>query len=232
MYLHYTVGHSHLADVLTTQCCAESPVDYAHAGPAFITWHRHMNVWLEYETQWLLKRLGKPNYHTFRAPYWDWRREIQLGSGISGEELFTESHLGYTKFTNGYPVVYGQYEDWETVCWLMVGQICDPRQPTGPLQRCPFPDRCTSRNPDWPTMQDVNTALEFETFDSPPWNLISRDGVRSYIDFEVNTEFEACREDRMCLCLSVITGQGDPNCTVVDEFTLALTAKLHSIVRY
>ena len=209
-----------------------SPVDYAHTGPAFITWHRHMNLWLESETQWMLKTLGRLNYHTFRAPYWDWRRENQLGSGISAEDLFVENRLGYTNYTSGLPIVFGPlYEDWETVCWLQVGQICDPTQTTGRLQRCPLPDRCISTNPDWPTRQEINAALNFEMFDSPPWNIAAMDGVRSFIDFDVTRDFEACRNDRMCFCISGINPGRDPNCTVTDDvFSVALSANMHTVV--
>ena len=208
-----------------------APVDYGHFGPAFITWHRYIHVWLEHEIQWMLKKMGRQDYHTFRAPYWDWRRESQLGSGISGEKLFIESRLGYTNLTNGFPVVFGPYDDWETICWLMLGQICDPRQTTGRLQRCPFPDRCTSSNPDWPTQQHVDTALEFENFDSPPWiQNIQSVGFRNYIDVEFATAgFETCREDRMCVCLSAAAPQGDPSCAIA-SWGITLSLRLHLTV--
>ena len=149
---------------------ATQRVDYGHFGPAFLTWHRYLNLWLEYEFQWLLKTLGRPNYYTFRAPYWDWRIESQLGSGIGAEDLFTKDRLGNSRLTNGLQVVFGPYSGWETICLPeRFRQVCDPRESTGPLIRCPIPDRCNSSNPDWPTREHVNTALKFKDFDSQPW---------------------------------------------------------------
>ena len=182
-----------------------------------------MNLWLEYEFQWMFKKMGRPNYHTFRLPYWDWRRESQLGSGIGAEDLFTENRLGNSRLTNGLQVVFGPYSGWETICWERYGQVCDPRESTGPLTRCPFPDRCHSSNPDWPTRQHVNTALNFEDFDSQPWiESPSSVGFRNYLDIEFGDDLDACREDRMCECT--------PNCSVAQGLTAS--SRLHLSVCY
>lgn len=202
-------------------------IDYAHTGPAFITWHRHLNLWLEHELQWMLKRLGRSDYHTFRLPYWDWRKEIQQGSGVAIEDLLVRDRLGFTDYTSGVPVVSGTLVDgWETLCALTPIQICNPNLSTGPVKRCPFPDRCISSNSDWPMLQRVNRAVSFETFDAAPWNLVSADGFRSFIDFEVGSDPEACRNDRMCLC----TGPPGPlniNCT---GSNLTLSVRMHTTV--
>ena len=184
-------------------------LDYAHIGQAFVTWHRHFNIWFEYEVQWMLQRMGRPDYHTYRSPYFDWRREIQEGSGVKFEDLLVENRFGFTNYTSGFPVVSGQLVgDWQSVCARMTGQICDPNVPTEPIQRCPVPDRCRSDNPDWPTLERINRAISFETFDVAPWTEISSDGFRSFVDFEIGSDPDVCRNDRMCLC----TG-GDINCT-------------------
>ena len=115
--------------------------------------------------------------YTFRLPYWDWRIEIQKSFGVSSEELFTENRLGTTRNVSGFPRVFGTlYEDgWETICWLQLQQICDPRINTGPLQCCPFTgtDPCNSSNPDWPTVQDVIDALDVDMYDAPPYSILS-----------------------------------------------------------
>ena len=113
-------------------------LDYAHFGPAFITWHRHLNIVFEYEVQWMLQRMGRSDYHTYRSPYFDWR----------------------------------------------------------------------SDNPDWPTLERINRAISFETFDVAPWTEISSDGFHSFVDFEIGSDPDVCRNDRMCLCAG-----GDINCT-------------------
>ena len=97
----------------------------------------------------MLQRMGQADYHTFRLPYFDWRREIQEGSGVKFEDILVENRLGFTNYTSGLPVVSGSLvsDDWESVCWCRLGQICDPNISTGPIQRCPLPDRCHSDNP-------------------------------------------------------------------------------------
>ena len=72
----------------------ENRLDYAHAGPAFTTWHKYFHVLFEWEMQYMLKSMGHRDYHTFRLPYWDWRIDIQRSTGILAEDLFTENRMG------------------------------------------------------------------------------------------------------------------------------------------
>ena len=173
----------------------------------------------------MLKSLGQPNYHTFRAPYWDWRLESQRGSGIGAEDLFTEDRLGENVLVNGLQLVRGPYGDWETICWMVKGDICDPRESTGPIVRCPLPDRCTSSNPDWPTNEHVNTVLNFDNFDAPPWIQAPPSvGFRNYLDLDFTADYDTCREDRMCVC------EDGPPC--VAEQGTTTTLRLHLSVGY
>ena len=66
-------------------------LDYAHAGPGFSTWHRYLNLWFEWELQYMLESMDDSEYHMFRLPYWDWRQEIQKSTGIRSENLFSEN---------------------------------------------------------------------------------------------------------------------------------------------
>ena len=192
-------------------------------------------MWLEWEIQYMLKSMGHPNYYSFRLPYWDWRVEIQKSTGIPAEELFTESRFGATQNISGFPRVFGDIvgpNGWESVCIDSFFKICDPNINTGPLQRCPFTGNnpCHSDNPDWPTIQQVNDALSINTYDSPPYNLYSRTGYRAFIDFDVNDDFEACRNDRMCQCMPY----GGPKCdlsTVPNNVSIAAyNSQMHSDV--
>ena len=154
--------------------------------------------------------------------------------------LFACSHvhthsLGTTTNINGFPRVSGDITSdgaWDTICWLTFFEICDPNVSTGPLQRCPFTgtDPCHSDNPDWPTLQDVNNAMEIDEYDSPPYNLVTLTGYRSFVDFKVDFDFERCREDRMCQCVPFGGPQCDfsqvpPNVTVI-----TLTGQMHFTV--
>lgn len=216
-------GSSHCNFLRTAQ-----QVDYSHTGPAFFTWHRLMNLWFEWEIQGMLQSMGEADYHTFRLPYWDWRSEIQQSYGVHTEDLFSENRLGETRNVSGFPHVFGTLFDdgWDTICWLQLGQICDPRVSTGPLQRCPFTgtNPCTASNPDWPSLQQVNDALEIDEYDAPPYTIITFEGFRSFVDFEVHQDYERCRNDRMCQCVP----QGDPSCDPPNG--IALTGHMHFLV--
>ena len=203
-------------------------MDYAHAGPAFTTWHRALNLWLEWEIQGFLQNMGRLDYHTFRLPYWDWRRELFTSSSIGPEEIFVENRLGATRNVSGFARVFGSiYEDgWDTICWLIRGDICDPNVSTGPLQRCPFTgtDPCSNSNPDWPTLQEVNNAMMIGSYDHPPYNFFTPFGYRSFVDNKIGSDFDECRNDRMCTCRPF----GGPFCTVMDELTF--TSQMHTTV--
>ena len=97
----------------------ENRLDYAHAGPAFTTWHKYFHVLFEWEIQYMLKSRGHMDYHTFRLPYWDRRIEIQRSIGILAEDLFTEKKLGATRNVSGFPRVFGDIvgDVWDTICW-------------------------------------------------------------------------------------------------------------------
>ena len=181
------------------------PADYAHFGPSFNTWHRYYSLWLEWEIQYILKSEGHPDYHSFRLPYWDWRAEIQKSTGIRAEELFTESKLGATHNVDGFPIVVGDIvgpNGWDSLCYRVYSKICDPNKSTGALRRCPFTGNnpCSSDNPDWPTIQQVNDVIAINTYDEHPYNLLTRTGYRASIDFNITNNLEECRDDRMCMC--------------------------------
>ena len=108
-------------------------------------------------------------------------------------------------------------------------QICDPNVNTGPLQRCPFTGTspCNSNNPDWPTNQHVNRAMEFNRYDALPYNIVSRKNYRSFVDASVNYRTKRCSKDRMCMCLPSY----DPECAhTPDSKRIALTQQMHGAV--
>ena len=191
-------------------------------------------MWLEWEIQYILKSEGHPNYYSFSLPYWDWRIEIQKSTGIPAEELFTESKLGATKNVNGFPEVVGEIvgeNGWESLCYQTYSQICDPAVNIGPLRRCPFTGNnpCSSDNPDWPTIQQVNDAIAINTYDEHPYNLKTRGGYRASIDFNITDNLEECHDDRMCMCLPF----GGSECNVpkpVRSTVAAYKSQLHTDV--
>ena len=180
--------------------------------------------------QYMLKSMGHTDYHTFRLPYWDWRIEIQRSTGILAEDLFTANKIGATRNVGGFPDVFGDIvgDRWDTICLNSHFNICDPNINTGPLQRCPLTgnDPCNSNNPDWPTTQQVNRAMAFSQYDIVPYNMISRNNFRGFVDAYVHFDIPKCREDRMCLCLP----NYDPHCTYTGQKMIAFQQNLHSMV--
>ena len=155
----------------------------------------------------MLKSIGHANYYSFRLPYWDWRVEIQKSTGIPAEELFTENRFGATHNVNGYPQVVGDIvgpDGWDSLCYQTHLQICDPNVNTGALRRCPFTGNnpCTSDNPDWPTIQQVNDAIAIDAYDSPPYNLLSTTGYVELSLISTSTMIWKNVEMIECACVS------------------------------
>ena len=187
--------------------------DYAHESTGFLTWHRQFLLWFEWEIQYMLKEMGKEDYYKFRIPYWDWRKEVQTENGSP----FKSNRLGKTVYLNGLPQVqvngdiFGQ--NWQTICWSNVNNICDPRIPTGQLQRCPLDGSCSSTNLLWPSDSEVQEVLSLKEYDTPPFNKEAVKSFRNQLEgfrplSNTPDDFEACRKNQLCSC-----DVGGPNCT-------------------
>ena len=182
-----------VTDLKNASFAEQGGFDYAHEATGFPTWHRQFLLWFEWEVQYMLKANGSANYHTFRAPYWDWRREIQISRGDS---IFTRDRLGESVIMNGLPVVTGDLFEpqWDTVCWFGESRglspppnnLCNPMDNTGPLLRCPTvngTNPCDIPNPNWPTLKDVENALNKPTFDSAPYDKTAdRNSFRNFME--------------------------------------------------
>ncbi len=193
-------------------------MDYAHGGPAFFTWHRLMNLILEAMIQGMLKDQCVSDYQNFRLPYWDWRAEMQNSAiGVSSDQLFTASRMGETVNVNEHPHVQGGIFDnnaFDTLCYNKPFVVCDPRQSTGPLQRCPFNGRdpCKSDNPDWPVQREVEHILAQPFYDYPPYNTFSSAGFRNFVDVNVSNDYASCGSDRTCVCFTTTSLLPDVTC--------------------
>ncbi len=211
-------------------------VDYAHGGPGFFTWHRFMNLNYESMIQYMLKDQGKSNYQNFRLPYWDWRAEMQNSHiGLSSDQLFTANRMGKTVNVNGYPRVQGGIFDnnnFDTLCYNKPSQICDPRDNTGALNRCPFNGNqpCKSDNPDWPTQSEVEHQQSQTLYDAPPYTAFSSSGFRNFVDANVSQDIASCRADRTCLCYFFNQTSFVPKPLCPDDSVIAVDFKLHSVV--
>ena len=164
----------------------------------------------------MLQVTGREDYFKFRLPYWDWRREIQTSYGLPSEELFSFSRFGETRNVSNQPVVFGDLAgDWNAVCHATPIQICDPRIPTGYIQRCPFignPILCHSSNPDWPSLQEVNELFKLQDFAVPPYDVLAVNSFSAMVDLPRVDDVEKCRQDDYCLC-----AVGGPQCVGVPD---------------
>ena len=158
----------------------------------------------------MLHKVGRANYHTFRTHFWDWRREIQMTS----PSIFQASRLGNIadqSRVNGNLYLNG----WNTTCWYggsggvneTKGTICDPNINTGPLLRCPSVpadsiNPCSSFNDDWPTIADVNNAINKPDYDTRPFDkYATTDSFRNFMEgFDSSLDRNECAENALCKC--------------------------------
>ena len=150
----------------------------------------------------------------FTLHYWDWRDPDQRRA------LFTEDRLG----ENNNGVVEGIiFEDWNTSCWREIANksspvpICNPREPTGALRRCPVESACDS-DTNWPTYGDVNSAVAIETYDAPPYDryVAGEDtSFRNYMEGFVVQAGSNCGDENLC----------------TEENGYSVRRKLHNTVR-
>ena len=110
-------------------------------------------LWLEREFQIVTRN------HTFRLPYWDWRDPMQR------DVLFKRDRLGENNNGNVEGIIFG--DKWKTICWENTeGQtsvpICNPKKSGQNLRRCPNAV-CDKSNENWPSYDDVATAITIMT---------------------------------------------------------------------
>ena len=101
--------------------------DFAHEGPAFLTWHRGYLLYVEIEIQKL---------STFALPYWDWtdenrRDEIWDLMGRSNCGIFSNPPTFKTVEAS----VDGPFTNWNTICTNIKditcnggNQVCNPTE--------------------------------------------------------------------------------------------------------
>ena len=176
-------------------------VDYAHEATGFPTWHRQFMLWLEWEIQYMLKGMGRSDYHEFRLHYWDWRREVQMKTGANSP--FTENRLGVSRSSNSQVEGVLFNEGWNTICWYDGTAICDPRSKTEPLRRCPRVDNginpCTPDNDNWPTKNSVNKAIGKPEYDTDNYMLEGDTSFRNFMEgFEVLDRTAVCDQRKLC----------------------------------
>ena len=157
----------------TSQC----PVpDFAHVGPAFLTWHRGYLLFVENEIQKMI------NDSTFALPYWNWtekdrRDEIWELMGKSNCGIFSKPPNNETEEAP----VDGPFANWNAICTNYEeiicnadNQVCNPTENLVDIQRCIGGiqgAQCRVQQM-LPSVQEVNVALMEQSYDTPPYNKI------------------------------------------------------------
>ena len=115
-------------------------IDFAHQGPAFLTWHRYYLLIVESELRRVAEGMGIMD---FTLPYWDWQMDNTtiFHDNFFGTPLYDTSRtdVSGTLFANDWPTVcdlhYREY-DWEDCD--VVRRLCnvnDDRAQNRRLQR-------------------------------------------------------------------------------------------------
>ena len=117
-------------------------------------------------------------------PYWDWTENPnQCNSTICSEDF-----LGVTDQSTG--IVKGKYLDkWYVICTKELTnnftEICNPNNRKTNLTRNKEKDK---PNETFPTKDEVNFALRFETYDLPPYSKESSCNFRNILEGYSSTE--------------------------------------------
>ena len=156
---YYSTRYTFFPDERGTQ----SGIDVAHGGQGILTWHRLYLLFFD-------RSLQKMTHDkSFTVPYWKWTENKETCI------ICTEKHLGVTNVTTG-RVTGIYFTSWSV--------ICTEEQTRGLTRMCNSSDekswlgRLNSKEKKgledrgfattFPTLEDVNFALKFETFDLPP----------------------------------------------------------------
>ena len=105
-------------------CKGKCPVpDFAHWGPAFLTWHRGYLLYLEEEIRDMLKRSPRTrkyfNYQNFALHYWDWTDET-----VDEDDIWVA--IGDSNaLHNSHQITEGRFSSWSVVCKDHNELLCD-----------------------------------------------------------------------------------------------------------
>ena len=160
----------------------------------------------------------------FIFPYWDWRDPEQR------EALFTRDRLGENVDGTVMGTLFG---NWPIVCWqdaerlrqsnISFVPICDPTTPVNEtLRRCPVDTACEKDNVNWPTYDDLESALSVKTYDASPYDQTvfgSDASFRNRMEGVTSEPGSDCDNDTMCVTVA--------NNTVVVKIGLHIGVSTH-----
>ena len=156
---HNSTLHTFFPDEHNTK----TGIDIAHGGQGILTWHRLYLLFFD-------RSLQKMTHDkSFAVPYWKWTENKETCT------ICTEKHLGATNVTTGR--VTGKYfTSWSVICTEEqtrgLTRMCNSSDEKSSLESLNSKDKkgleARGFATTFPTLEDVNFALKFETFDLPP----------------------------------------------------------------
>ena len=185
--------------------------DYAHESGGFPTWHRLYLLWFEREMQILT------GHEDFSVPYWDWTEKHDR------EKLFADDYFGTIEDEGKIGGFFGNENEWKTVCWFgraladlaTVQNVCDPRNSTGALHRCPNITLCDKNENTWPDKGEVKNALSMTEYDTSPFARQSLQSFRNYLEgFDI---IDQCNAEVLCDNITIMEMNADGTLTTTTK---------------
>jgi tyrosinase len=139
-------------------------VGAAHAGPAFLPWHRQFILEFERDLQ---NALGNPD---FGLPYWDWAADSSLAQ--SAMSIWQNDFMG-RDVNAANEVSSGPFAG--TAQWAAI----DPA--TG-ATNLPLRRQFGGGSPSLPNQANVDSALAVSIYDTPPWTNASSGSFRNNLE--------------------------------------------------
>nr|AAM18867.1 unknown [Branchiostoma floridae] len=197
--VHYYASRETLPPSSTGICVEEKDcsLDFAHEGAGFPTWHRAFLL----EAERALQEVnGDPDW---TLPYWDWGAAEQHQCDIC-----TNEYVGAND-EHGNLGTESIFAAWRTICEHQVPfynathtnhtKPCDVTKPTGRLKRNPGhqdPNRFGPSMTRLPLATEVDFALRFPVFDTPPYSRTSNCNFRNLLEGFADTSTGKYRGDR------------------------------------
>ncbi|XP_050930129.1 tyrosinase isoform X1 [Lates calcarifer] len=148
---------------------AGSENNAAHRGPAFLFWHRVFLLFIEREIRELT---GNQDFY---IPYWDWTRTNHCN-------ICTNKYFGGVR-EDGRIDSASLFSKWKTICPFQesLGIICIHSDASDPahLIRNPGKDPIYKT---LPTAADVEDTMATPLFDTPPFDITSKNSFRSKLE--------------------------------------------------
>lgn len=168
-YNQYVQWHTEAALLRTPSGAARTA---AHAGPAFLAWHREFIRRFELDLQTIVPGIG--------LPYWDWAADAALADPKTSPMWASDFMGGDGDASDGsYVVKTGAFAYGK---WVIIDENGNPTKYgdgkyTGALKR-----RLGEAISTLPKQKDVDAALNLVPYDEPPWDKTASSGHRNRLE--------------------------------------------------